>query len=95
MSLLETLDRALMHPLTVVSVLVGMLGSVVQIPFVSALVWTAWHQAGTLFAAVSVLSTQGWLPPGTGQAAMLVAGALFLGRMGTKLWDGVERRLKE
>jgi hypothetical protein len=92
-SLLKKLDRALMHPVTVVSVLLGAVGSLVNIPIVSAIVWTAWAKAGTVFAAVSVLVSQGWIPEGTGQAAMLVAGSLFLGRLGTKLWDGIERRL--
>jgi hypothetical protein len=95
MKIVETLDQAITHPVTVVSVVVGTVGSLLPIPIVSALISTAWHQAGTLFAGVSVLATQGWLPAGTGQAAMLVAGALFLGRNLDKLWDGLQRRLKE
>ena len=95
MSIVKKLDRALMHPLTVLSVLLGMLGSVFHIPVVSAILATAWHQAGTLFAAVSVVVTQGWIPAGTGQAVMIVTGALFLGRLLDKLWDGLERRLEK
>lgn len=95
MTLVDALDRAITHPLTVVSTVVGLLASIVHVPVVSALVWTAWNQAGTLFAAVSVVVTQGFLPPETGQAAMLVAGALFLGRMLDKLWDGLNERLEK
>lgn len=95
MTILETLDRAVTHPLTVVSVALATVGSVFKIPLLSAVVWTVWNQAGAVFAGVSVLATQGWLPPGTGEAAMLVAGSLFLARVGDKLWDGLNRRLSE
>jgi len=93
MTLLETIDRIVMHPLTILSVLVGSAASIVQIPFVSAVVATLWNQAGTVFAMASLSASQGWLPAGTGQAAVLVAGCLFLGRMLDKLTDGIQRRL--
>jgi len=93
MSVLKRLDDLVMHPVTVVSVLIGSVASIVQVPFVSALVATVWNQAGTVFAMASLSANQGWLPPGTGQAAVLIAGGLFLGRMLDKLLDGIERRL--
>ncbi|MHB9286784.1 hypothetical protein ACKVMT_07060 [Halobacteriales archaeon Cl-PHB] len=93
MTLIKKLDRLVMHPLTVASVLLGTLGSVLQIPLLSALVSTIWHQAGTAFAVVSVSASQGWLPAGTSRAAVAIVGVLFLGRMLDKLYDGVQRRL--
>lgn len=95
MTWLDRFDRALTHPVTIVSVLIGAAGSFLNIPFISALLATLWAQAGTVFAGVSLLATQGWLPAGTGEAAVLVAGALFLGRITDKIWDGLERRLKQ
>lgn len=95
MTILDRIDHALTHPLTVVSTAVSLVASIVHVPVVSAAVSTAWHQAGTLFAAVSVSATQGWLPPETGEAAVLVVGMLFLARMLDKLWDGLNRRLEK
>ncbi len=95
MTVTDTIDRIVTHPLTVVSVILGLLGSLFQIPVISAVVATVWAQAGVVFGVASVTVSQGWLPPATGQAFLAVSGVLFLGRMLDKLWDGVQRRMDE
>jgi hypothetical protein len=96
--MIERLDRILTHPVTVVTAAVGTLASLVQVPVLSALVGVIWAKAGTIFAVVSVsisqLGPQIGIEPSTQQAVLLVAGALYIGRLLDKLWDAVEVRLR-
>lgn len=93
MTITDTIDRIVTHPFTIVSVALGMVGSLFQIPILSALVATIWAKAGVVFGVASVVVSQGWLPAETGQAFLAVAAVLFLGRMLDKLWDGLQKRL--
>ena len=95
MSIIERIDNFITHPLTVVSTLLGLLGSMFQIPVLSALIWTLWAKAGVVFGAVSVSTSIGWLGPEIGPIAMTLAGALFLGRMLDRLWDSYRSRVNE
>lgn len=93
MTLMETVDRMLTHPVTVISTVLGILGSLFNIPVLSAVVATVWAKAGVVFGVASVTASQGWLPETTGQVFLALAAVLFLGRMLDKLWDGMKRRL--
>lgn len=93
MTITETIDRVVTHPLTAISILVGALGTVLPIPVLSALLEVVWAQAGTVFAAVSLTATQGWLPSGTAEVVVFLAAALWFGRMLYKLYRGLDRRV--
>ena len=95
MTIKETIDNVITHPLTVVSTILGLVGSIFHVPFLSALIGTIWAKAGIVFGFVSVSTTIGWLPAGTGQIAMTIAGAMFLGRMLERLWNSYQSRVNE
>ena len=95
MSVIDTIDRIITHPLTVVSSGLGLVGSFFQVPFLSAAIETAWAQSSLLFGATSLSASQGWLPAGWASAAVAITAVLFMGRMIQKLWSGYQARLND
>lgn len=88
------------HPIATASALVALVASVLNVPFIDAVVGVAWANAGTLF---TVLSVSGftlapevpWLPAEPLTIAALVAGALFVATQLDKLAESLTERLED
>lgn len=88
------------HPWTTATVVIGVVGGVLQVPLVAALWDVLWSQAGALFAALSVTGFTlapevPWLPTQTIQVAALVAGGLFVLTRLHKVWTALREQLLE
>jgi len=99
MTVLRKLEHALTHPLTAVSAAAGAASAAFPVPILDPIVGSIWSNAGMVFAGASVvsgsLSEQFGLSPTMQTTILLLAGMLWLGRIGERLWTGVERRMND
>lgn len=95
---MATAKDILTDPLTVALSVGAAIAHALGIGWIQAIVAVLWGQLSTLFTALSIAGMTlaprvEWLPEGPLTAAALVAGGLYVAKLGDSIIDQIEARL--